>query len=378
MRAFFLANPLYWMKAFHVDGFRFDATDAIIDDSPQHILEEITGAVRKGGGFSIAEDSSNDARMILGPEHGGMGFDGVWADDFHHIVRVGQTGENESYYENYKGTSEELVDALRNGWLFRGSASPVTNRKRGTECRHVPPERFLHCISNHDQTGNRAVGDRLNQAISPEAYRAASAFLCLSPYMPLLFMGQEWAASTPFLFFTDHNEELGKLVTEGRRREFKSFAAFSDPEQRRKIPDPQARSTFERSKLDWNEPEAAEHAPVLALYRDCLGLRARNPAFRPATRDTWQVEKVGAECVAIAYRGEGERWLVLCDLWGGHVVRLAEEWVATLPQDGRWRVALSSNEARFGGEGAAFDEPLQEARFERPELLLLTPTNPPR
>jgi maltooligosyltrehalose trehalohydrolase len=237
----------------------------------------------------------------------------------------------------------------------------------------VPPERFLHCISNHDQAGNRAMGDRLNHAVSPEAYRAASALLCLSPYLPMLFMGQEWAALTPFLFFTDHHEKLGKLVTKGRRREFEGFAAFSDPAQRRKIPDPQAMETFRRSQLNWSEPESAEHAPVLALYRECLALRFRHPVFRPATRDTWQVERVGGTCGAIVYRGgTGERWLVLFELReGGRRVRLADEWVAKLPDGGRWRTVLSSNESRFGGNGAAFDALRQEARFDRPELLVL-------
>lgn len=377
VRAFFLANAIYWMEAFHIDGFRFDATHAIIDESPRHILEEITDAIRWRGGFSIAEDSSNDARLVLGPEHGGMGFDGVWADDFHHVVRVGQTGEDEGYYGAYTGTSEELVDTLRHGWLYRGQVSPLSHRKRGTECRHVPPERFLHCISNHDQVGNRAMGERIHTAISTEAYRAVSALLCLSPYMPMLFMGQEWAASTPFLFFTDHHEELGRLVTKGRRKEFKSFTAFSDPSEREQIPDPQALETFERSRLNWREPGSGQHARVLALYRECLALRSGHEAFRPSSRDSWQVENVAGECGAIAFRGEEQRWLVVFDLKGGHQVRLPEEWIAALQGDARWQFVLSSNEERFGGKGASFDAPLQEANFEFPELIVLTHPGPP-
>ncbi len=373
VRCFFLSNALYWMELFHIDGFRFDATHAILDDSPRHILEEIATTVRERGNFSIAEDASNEARLILPSSEGGTGFDAVWADDFHHVVRVGQTGENEGYYKGYTGTTKELVETLKHGWFFRGQINPSNNKKRGTECRHLPPERFVHCISNHDQAGNRAMGERLNHEIPPAAYRAASALLCLTPYTPLFFMGQEWSASTPFQFFTDHHEELGALVTKGRRKEFKSFSAFADPEKREKIPDPQALSTFENSKLDWTEMDTVNHAPIKALYTRCLALRAHSSAFRPKHRDTWQVEVVGDGCGALSLRGEDSRWLVVFDLRGGHTVDLSAEWLATIREGGSWELELSTNDAEYGGQGSGFDESVQTASFEDPELVILKP-----
>lgn len=374
VRAFFVSNPLYWMDEFHIDGFRFDATHAINDESPRHILEEMTDAIHERGGFAIAEDSQNEAKFLVPTASAGYGFDGVWADDFHHVIRVGQTGEDEGYYGDYTGTLAELIETLRHGWLYRGQLRRRRRVKRGTECRHIPPERFVHCISNHDQIGNRAFGERLTESVSPEAYRAVSALLCLTPYLPMLFMGQEWAASTPFLFFTDHNEELGKLVTAGRRKEFEGFKAFTDPEIREKIPDPQAESTWRRSVLDWSELERPEHAGVLALYRACLELRNLETVFRPKNRDSWQVEMLGFEVGALRYKSETQ-WLILFDLQGGHEGPLSEEWLCKLRPGENWEEVLSTNEVRFGGRSHSSFQPGKErVKFDRPETLILRST----
>jgi len=373
LRAFFVANPAYWMEEFHIDGFRLDATHAIQDDSPRHILEELTASIHERGGFAIAEDSRNESRVILPQSENGIGFDAVWADDFHHNVRVSNTGENESYLGDFTGSLSELVETLRNGWFYRGQISPRRAGRRGTECRHIPPQRFVHCISNHDQTGNHAFGERLGHSISREAYLAASALLCLSPYTPLLFMGQEWGASTPFQFFTDHNEALGKLITAGRREEFKDFAAFENPATREKIPDPQSARTFENSKLIWDELRDEKKSATLELYKMCLTLRNMEAAFRPTSRETWHVEELELGVGALRLKSETGDWLLLFDLVGGHRGSLADEWICK-PRAGAadWSLVLSTNEKQFGGTGAAAVEPVTlSARFEKPELVVL-------
>ena len=209
VRAYFLGNPAYWMDEFHFDGFRLDAVHAIVDETEPHVLAEIAGVIHARGGFVYAEDERNAAFLATPASEGGTGLDGLWADDFHHTVRVALTGERESYLRDFTGDTEELADTLANGWYYRGQPSPNHGKERGTPCAQLPPPAFCYCISNHDQVGNRAFGERLTASCSPEAYRAASALLCLVPYTPLIFQGQEWAASTPFLYFTDHHPGTG-------------------------------------------------------------------------------------------------------------------------------------------------------------------------
>jgi len=363
VRQFFLQNPAYWMDQFHIDGFRFDATHEVIDTSEPHLFAEITDAVHALGGYAIAEDPRNDSQLIRLTNLGGNGFDAVWADDFHHAVRVGLTGQRESYYENFTGSPQELIETLQHGWLYRGQKLTAAGSKRGTKCRELPPTAFVHCISNHDQTGNRALGERLHQCISEESYRAVSALLCLTPYTPMLFMGQEWAASSPFCFFTEHNAELGRLVTEGRRREFAEFKDFQSEAARARIPDPQDTETFTTSKLKWDERVDGPHAAMLQLYRDFLRLRAESPGFRPATRESWEVRELSWGAGAISIADKRERYLV--------VFALTDGCAGKIEAAGKWSLVLSSEEERFGGRGAGFNEELQTCSFPTPETLVL-------
>ena len=390
VRGFFLGNPVYWMEEFHFDGFRLDAIHAIIDDSPRHILADIAAAIHERGGFVFAEDERNAAFLATPAAEGGTGLDGLWADDFHHTVRVALTGEREAYLKNFTGSGEELYDTLENGWHYRGQATLDHGEPRGTECRQLPTHAFCYCISNHDQVGNRAFGERLTASCSPEAYRAASALLCLAPYTPLIFQGQEWAASTPFLYFTDHNEELGRLVTEGRRREFKGFAAFSDEASIKRIPDPQAESTFNASKLKWEETGEGVHAQTRELYREALRLRREDPALRnrarggkwkysePTPPDAAGLSSVLSTCtpnwfvsgngdtIELDYTApDGEQTKVVVNLrgkWKDAPLGFVEP---------TYRLIFSSNEARFGGGGSSFDESLQRVTFDLPELIVL-------
>jgi maltooligosyltrehalose trehalohydrolase len=366
VRTFFAENAPYWMREFHIDGFRLDATHTIIDSSARHILSEIAAAVHELGGFIIAEDERNDPTVLRSPSLGGWGFDGVWADDFHHVVRVLMTGEREGYYANFHGNSTELAQTLAHGWLFRGQTQSATGESRGGDPAGLSAPQFIYCISNHDQVGNRAFGERLSHVTAGAAYRAASAMLCLVPQTPMLFMGQEWGTSAPFQFFTDHHLELGKAITKGRRREFRSFSAFRDPKLLETIPDPQAPGTFLDSKLRWEEMHEPEHAGLLLLYWEFLELRRTHPVFRESDRENRALLDLGGGMVAIIYGRPGEfRLAVIVDLVGEHEIPSMDD-ERFAPGGGRdWLPLLSSNEARFGGDG--------EAPFSIPTTMVFEP-----
>eukprot|EP01103_Thecamoeba_quadrilineata_P014016 TRINITY_DN4049_c0_g1_i1.p1 TRINITY_DN4049_c0_g1~~TRINITY_DN4049_c0_g1_i1.p1 ORF type:complete len:628 (+),score=121.19 TRINITY_DN4049_c0_g1_i1:51-1886(+) len=351
VREFFVGNVRYWLEEFHFDGFRFDAIHAIIDESKRHVLSEMAAVVHEHGGFLFGEDERNAAFLATPAKDNGTGFDGLWADDFHHTVRVAITGEQESYLGNFTGTPEELKDTLENGWHYRGQVPPKAEEKhgRGTECKQLPPYAFVYCISNHDQVGNRAFGERVTVSCTPAGYRAASSLLCFGPYTPLLFQGQEWAASTPFLFFTEHNEHLGPLVTEGRRREFKGFAAFNDEESVKRIPDPQAEKTFLDSKLKWEEVKNGVHAQVFELYREALRLRREDPVLKNHSRDNWHVELNG-DAIVLTFGDKNDVRKIVLRLKDG-------SGAIVLKEGGPFRVLFSSNDSKFGGDDSSrFDE----------------------
>jgi maltooligosyltrehalose trehalohydrolase len=353
VRELFIENPVYWMREFHIDGFRLDATHQIHDRSKRHLLSDIADAVHERGGFVMGEDDRNSPALISPASDGGLGLDGVWADDFHHAVRVSLTGEQDAYFADYGGTSHELCEILSHGWLYRGQPRRRSGVPRGGYPSGLPVERFIYCISNHDQVGNRARGERLPYLVSPAAYRAASALLCLTPYTPLLFMGQEWAASTPFLFFTDHNQELGRKVTLGRREEFRHFPEFRSPESLNAIPDPQREETFLGSKLQWDELSTPDHAQTLALYREALRLRKTISGLRCRSRDSFKVAVIGANAVAIRYGiGDDNLWAVVVSLTGGGLPALDQD-ILQLPSGRTWKTIFSSEEERFGGTGAS-------------------------
>lgn len=357
VREHFIGNVIHWMEHYRIDGFRLDATHAIVDSSKPHVLTEIAREVKKRGGFTIAEDERNLAELITAESAGGMGVTGAWADDFHHVVKVALTGERFAHFRSYEGTPVELLDTVRNGWLFRGQIYPQWNRERGTECAHLAPEQFVYCISNHDQAGNRPLGERLNHLISPEAYAAASALLCALPYTPMLFMGQEWAASTPFCFFTDHAGEIGRNVSKGRLNEFKHFGADFGPEVIDKMPDPQEQATFLDSKLNWSDLEEAHHQKMLEVYRAFLAARQRELTATVRQRENWTVELLDGAILALNYKTPRGGILILSDLKGGHTAKL----------QGAWSKTLSSLDG-LGGGAEIHDDTLN---FTKPETLWL-------
>jgi len=368
VRAFFIENALHWLHEYHVDGLRLDATHALVDDSPQHFLAELNGRVRasvKGREvLLIAEDERNLATIVRSPAEGGWGLDAVWADDFHHQVRVLTAGDRDGYYQDYSGSMADLAATLRRGWYYGGQHSYYAGQPRGTEPAGVPPERMVICIQNHDQVGNRPFGRRLHHQIDAASYRAVSALLLFAPETPLLFMGQEWAASTRFCFFTDHHAELGRLVTEGRRGEFARFEAFADEAQRARIPDPQAQSTFEMSRLNWEEQARPEHATVLDLYRALLRLRRAEPALRPGGRvEVVELDEFG---LAVARTPPaGDPLLLVACLTGTGRCELARLRLA-VPGSG-WALVLATDDPAPHIDPR--DAPV--VRFARPSAVIL-------
>ncbi|QSQ11448.1 malto-oligosyltrehalose trehalohydrolase [Myxococcus landrumensis] len=363
VRELVLSNVEMWIRDYHLDGLRLDATHALVDESPRHLLDDIAERARASApGRSvllIAEDGRNERRLVLSTAEGGHALDGIWADDFHHQMRRAFAGDSEGYYQDYTGHTEDLARTLRQGWFYEGQVSKNQGHARGTSAEGLAPWHFVYCLQNHDQVGNRALGERLGSDVSPAAFRAMSALLLTSPYTPLLFMGQEWNASTPFLYFTDHHAELGRLVTEGRRREFADFSRFAGEE----VPDPQALETFTRSRLDWSEADKPGHAEVRLLYRELLQLRASEPAFREARRGTYDARALGPDALWMERRSEGQTLLVLLALRG----------TLTHPVPRGAEVLLWSEAPRFGGGGTGRESPLRDGAvtLEGPAAVVL-------
>lgn len=297
VRRYVVDNALYWLTEYRADGLRLDAVHSMVDTSSPHILMELAEAVNQGPGrhrhvHLVLENDANEARWLAG------GTTAQWNDDFHHILHHCLTGERDSYYRDYCDDDEgkdhrgddsaQSADAkvpsskpvellgrcLTEGFAYQGEPSPHRDgQPRGEPSEALPLTAFVNFLQNHDQVGNRAFGERLHQLCAPEAYAVATAIQLLAPSQPLLFMGQEWCASSPFLYFCDFDGELQKAVTEGRRKEFAQFAAFSDPTMRENIPDPNAPSTFTRSKLDWSERAREPHATLWQFHQQLLTLR---------------------------------------------------------------------------------------------------------
>ncbi|MDQ6784829.1 MAG: malto-oligosyltrehalose trehalohydrolase [Actinomycetota bacterium] len=276
VRSFIVDNVVAWLRDYHIDGLRLDAVHAIADTSAVHIAETISVAVAALAAqvgrplFVVAESDLNDPRFVRPRLAGGYGLDAAWADEFHHAIHAALTGETNGYYEDF-GSLAHVATALRRAWVYAGEYSPHRRRVHGRAPVGLDASAFVVCIQNHDQVGNRALGERLCHLTTPGRARIAAALLLCSPFVPLLFQGEEWAASTPFQYFTDHADaELGRAVTEGRTHEFSSFGWSPDT-----VPDPQDPATFFRSKLDWSELGDGEHASMLEWYRTLIALRRR-------------------------------------------------------------------------------------------------------
>jgi maltooligosyltrehalose trehalohydrolase len=291
VRRFIIDNATMWMDRYHVDGLRLDAVHAVIDQSALHWLEELAGEVaalsdRTGREhWLIAESDRNDPRLVMAPEAGGFGLEATWLDDFHHAVHALLTGERDGYYEDY-GSVALLARTLDDVYTYGRHYSPFRNRHHGRSAGTLPGTRFVAATQNHDQIGNRAVGDRLGALVGPGRLKVAAALLLTAPFVPMLFMGEEWAASTPWQYFTDHRDpDLGRAVSEGRRREFAAFGWSPDD-----VPDPQDPDTARRSVLDWDEVDVGVHAELLAWHTTLVGLRRSRVELSDGRRQSQRVE----------------------------------------------------------------------------------------
>jgi maltooligosyltrehalose trehalohydrolase len=277
VRDFVAGNVRRWLRDFHLDGLRLDAVHAIHDESARHIVEQLAETVEALEAalgrrlWLILEMDRNDPRGVWPRARGGWGATAHWADDFHHALHAALTGERSGYYGDFHGWPD-VVRVLSSPYLYTGQHSTSRDRRHGREPVGTSGERFVVCLQNHDQVGNRAHGERLSRLTTPPWLRVAALLLLTSPYVPLLFAGEEWAASTPFLYFSDHEPELGRKITEGRRAEFARFGW--DPAE---VPDPQAESTFTASRLRWEERADQPHAAMLDWYQALIRLRRDHP-----------------------------------------------------------------------------------------------------
>jgi maltooligosyltrehalose trehalohydrolase len=329
VRDFFIHNALYWLEEYHFDGLRFDAVHAILDDSSLHILAELAEAVRAGPGRErrvhlVLENDHNEAWPLAREEGAVTLYTAQWNDDIHHALHVLTVGETDGYYADYADDPvRHLARCLTEGFAFQGEVSPYRHgARRGEPSAHLPPGAFVAFDQTHDQVGNRAFGERISSLAPPETLRAAVAIVLLAPSPPMLFMGEEFGAATPFLYFCDFHGELADAVREGRRREFARFRQFADPAARERIPDPNDRATFAASRLDWDCLERPPHCDWLAFYRKLLALRREEirPRLHGMGGGGAQWQKVGDRGLVAEWRlGDGSRLALAANLGSGEV-----------------------------------------------------------
>ncbi|HEX4456766.1 MAG TPA: alpha-amylase family glycosyl hydrolase, partial [Polyangia bacterium] len=342
VRAFVLDNVRLWLDEYRVDGLRLDAVHAIADDSPRHIVAEVAALAHERGAFIIAESDLGDAKVI---REDGWNCDAQWSDDFHHALHAVVTGEQKGYYVDF-GAMKQLARAIKEGYVFQGEHSKLRGRPFGTPTADLPGDRFVVCAQNHDQIGNRAVGERLAQ-LAPGCAQAVAAVLLSSPAVPMLFMGEEHADPAPFQYFTDHTDpQLAQAVRDGRRREFPGWDA-SD------VPDPQAAATHDRSRVSFALGDGdGPHAAVRRWHQALLALRKQHPALRALDRTRCHtIVDEASGGLAFIRRSDAGDVAVAVSL-RGHPTTLT----LPAPSRGRWQPRLDAGDARFAGAtGARLD-----------------------
>jgi maltooligosyltrehalose trehalohydrolase len=366
VRRFFVENACYWIEQFHIDGLRLDAVHAIFDASPRHILEEISDEVHAAGrrlgrrAHVIAESDLNDARLVRPKASGGMGMDAQWSDDFHHALHVLLTHETAGYYADFE--SRELSDfakAMTEGYVYTGQESRYRNRRHGTCCADIPADRFVVCAQNHDQIGNRMLGERLGDLAGYEDLKLAAGAVLLSPFIPLLFMGEEYGDPAPFLYFVSHGDPaLIKAVRDGRRNEFAAFR------WRGEAPDPQDERTFERSRLDFRHAENPRNAALLRFYRALISFRRSTPAARNLNKEDVSVTPLAPSRTLVVRRrsGSDEAAILL------HFNERRSDDVEFALPPGSWRAVIDSADARWLGGGSHLPPILRSDGFARATL----------
>ncbi len=322
VREFVIHNALYWLEEYHFDGLRLDAVQAMIDDSEKHLLEELAERVRQDFGGDrfihlILENEENLASLLeRGADGRPRAYTAQWNDDVHHVLHTAATGEESGYYADYAGDTRQLARALAEGFAFQGEMMAYRGTPRGEPSRHLPPTAFVSFIQNHDQIGNRAFGERLTTLAPAHVARTVAAMYLLAPQIPMLFMGEEWAASQPFPFFCDFGPELAEAVRNGRRAEFARFPEFRDAAARERIPDPIGEGTFLAAKLAWEDRLREPHAEWLDWYRRLLALRRKEivPRLDRIPGHAGEYEVQGANAVHVRWLlGDGSRLHLLAN-----------------------------------------------------------------
>lgn len=361
VREFFISNAGYWVDEYHIDGLRLDAVQAIVDDSRDHVVAAIVRRVREAAAgrdtLVIIENERQDARMLRPVEQGGCGVDAAWNDDFHHSARVAATGRSEYYYGDYRGTPQELISAVKFGYLYQGQWNSRQGHVRGWPALDLPGPQFVVFLQNHDQVGNSAHGWRVHRTTSPGRHRALTALLLLSPGTPLLFQGQEFSASSQFLYFADHpDEELGRLVRTGRHNFMRNFRSLAGPDADACLADPGAEAAFQQSKLELSERES--NAACYRLHGDLLRLRRQDQVFAAQRADRIHGAVLGPEALALRYVGNaGDDRLLIVNLGADLRWTPAAEPLLAPPADSTWRLLWSSENPCYEGSGMGLLDP---------------------
>ncbi|MBV9304456.1 MAG: malto-oligosyltrehalose trehalohydrolase [Acidobacteriaceae bacterium] len=380
VREFFRENAAYWIREFHLDGLRLDATQDIHDDSDSHILAEISGAVRRAAGersiLLVAENEPQNTRLIKPTDAAGYGLDALWNDDFHHTAMVALTGKVDAYYNDYRGTAQELLSSIKHGYLFQGQWYSWQKKRRGSPAFGLPRPAMINFIQNHDQVANSARGLRIDKLTSPGMFKAITALTLLAPATPMLFQGQEFGASSPFLFFADHKPDLAQLIKTGRLEFLGQWRSFTLPEMQKCFADPHVPETFERCKLDFSEVE--RHADIYALHRDLLRLRREDPILSRQGADGIDGAVLSPQCFVVRFFSptyEQDR-LLLINLGIDLNFNPAPEPLLAPPASMEWVKVWSSEDPPYGGCGTALLDthenwiiPGQAAVFLKPRLL---------
>ncbi len=360
VREFYISNARYWIDEFHFDGFRFDATQSIFDRSGEHILGAITRAAREAAGqrsiVLLAENEPQEVRLVRPEKAGGYGLDGLWNDDLHHTAIVALTGRNPAYYTDYGGSPQEFISAAKYGFLYQGQPYRWQKKRRGSPAFGLPPETFIACLENHDQVANSIDGARTRLQTSPARYRAMSALLLLTSWTPLLFQGQEFGATTPFLYFADVIEELRDPVRKGRFDFLKQFPGVESAEVQPQLANPSDPETFRKCKLDFAERE--KFPQLVALYRDLIRLRREDPVFARQGLVELDGAVLGPEAFLLRFFSSlGDDRLLIVNLGRRLHPAIVPEPLLAPPAEHRWTNLWSSEALRYGGRG---ESPLEE------------------
>jgi maltooligosyltrehalose trehalohydrolase len=361
VREFVIANARYWVEEFHLDGLRLDATQNIYDDAKpdRHILTEIGMAVRNAAGgrdtLIVNENESQHAELARPVEDGGYGLDAMWNDDYHHTATVALTGRSESYYTDYRGSPQELISALKYGFLYQGQWYSWQTQRRGHPAHDLPPHAFVNFLQNHDQIANSASGLRAHVLTSPGRYRALHALTLLGPGTPMLFQGQEFQASAPFLYFADHKPELAALIREGRKSFLKQFPVLNDPATVTRLAPPDHPDTFERCKLNFHE--RTTHRVAYDLTRDLLALRRSEPALVEWRPHAFDGAVLGPHAFVLRFfRGGRDDRLLVVNLGANLDLATCPEPLLAPPIGCQWDVVLHTENLRYGGGGVIAPE----------------------